>query len=172
MIALSQTLNPNCEHVVGDMRSMRLGREFDAVFIHASIEYITTLNELRQALTTAFVHCKNGGRALFVPDQVQETFEPSTEHGGSDGDGRGACYLEWSHDIAPGTTTYHTDYVFLLYEKGKATQFVTETHTLGVFARADWLRLLAEVGFSGKIVSDSYGSDIFVARKHIASAKQ
>ncbi len=168
MIALSQTLNPNCEHMAGDMRSMRLGREFDAVFIHDAIDYMTTLEDLRHALTTAYIHCKHGGMALFVPDEVRETFEPSTEQGGSDGDGRSARYLEWSHDIAPDSTTYHTDYVFLLHEKGKATQFVAEIHTLGVFARADWLRLLAEVGFSAEIVSDMYERDMFVARKPVS----
>jgi hypothetical protein len=30
MSALSEQLNPECEHVIGDLRSMRLGRTFDA----------------------------------------------------------------------------------------------------------------------------------------------
>lgn len=166
MIALSQTLNPDCEHHVEDMRSMRLGREFDAVFIHDAIDYMTTLDDLRQALTTAYVHCKVGGMALFVPDAVRETFEPSTEQGGSDGEGRGARYLEWSHDLVPGTTTYPTDYVFVLHVEGEPTHVVAETHILGVFARADWLGMLAEVGFSSaEIVRDAYEREIFVAYK-------
>ncbi|MGI9649550.1 MAG: shikimate kinase, partial [Acidimicrobiia bacterium] len=33
MLDLSRTINPECEHVVGDMRSVRLGRRFDAVFV-------------------------------------------------------------------------------------------------------------------------------------------
>src|SRR5579859_2670217 len=43
MLAISRALNPECEHVVGDMRSVRLERQFDAVFIHDAIEYMTTL---------------------------------------------------------------------------------------------------------------------------------
>jgi trans-aconitate methyltransferase len=31
MLAHSRALNPECEHMVGDMRSVRLGREFDRV---------------------------------------------------------------------------------------------------------------------------------------------
>jgi hypothetical protein len=34
MLALSERINPECEHIIGDMRSARLSREFDAVFIH------------------------------------------------------------------------------------------------------------------------------------------
>ena len=34
MLRLSQSLNPDCEHVQGDMRTVRLGQEFDAVLVH------------------------------------------------------------------------------------------------------------------------------------------
>ena len=34
MLAVSRAINPDCEHVHGDMRNVRLGRTFDAVFIH------------------------------------------------------------------------------------------------------------------------------------------
>jgi len=34
MLELSRTINPELEHLVGDMRTIRLGRTFDAVLIH------------------------------------------------------------------------------------------------------------------------------------------
>src|SRR6476620_3794374 len=34
MLAMSRALNPDCEHLVGDMRTLRLVRTFDVVFIH------------------------------------------------------------------------------------------------------------------------------------------
>ncbi len=40
MIAVSRALNPECEHREGDMRSVNLGRTFDAVFIHDAISYM------------------------------------------------------------------------------------------------------------------------------------
>ena len=40
-----------------------------------------------------------------------------------------------------------------------------EQHTLGLFPRADWLRLLAEVGFSTTTVADDYGRTLFVGRR-------
>ncbi len=68
MLAVSRSLNPDCEHLEADMRTVRLGRVFDVVFIHDAIEYMTTLQDLRRAMETAFIHCKPGGAALFVPD--------------------------------------------------------------------------------------------------------
>ena len=41
MLAVSREVNPECEHLVGDMRSLRLGREFDFVLIHDAIMYAT-----------------------------------------------------------------------------------------------------------------------------------
>src|SRR5579871_3012379 len=40
MLALSRELNPECEHVVGDLRSLRLGRTFDAVLVHDAVMYM------------------------------------------------------------------------------------------------------------------------------------
>src|SRR3712207_9249425 len=78
MLAVSRALNPDCEHLLGDMRTLRLGRAFDVVFVHDAIDYMTTREDLRLALETAAVHCKPDGLGLFVPDYVREAFEPST----------------------------------------------------------------------------------------------
>ncbi len=95
MLEVSRRLNPRCEHHVGDLRAVRLGLLFDAVFIHDAVTYMTTVDDLRAALETAFVHCRPGGITVVFPDEVAETFEPTTEHGGSDGpDGRSAA--TWS----------------------------------------------------------------------------
>ncbi|MEM1096726.1 MAG: class I SAM-dependent methyltransferase, partial [Bacteroidota bacterium] len=65
MVEVSRAVNPNCTHKVGDMRTLRLDRVFDAVLIYDAIEYMRTEDDLRQALTTAHVHCAPGGVALF-----------------------------------------------------------------------------------------------------------
>jgi len=59
MLALSRTINPECEHLQGDMRIVRLGRVFDAVFIHDSIDYMQSEADLVQAIETAFINCKS-----------------------------------------------------------------------------------------------------------------
>ena len=165
MLAMSRALNPECEHVEGDMRTVRLGRLFDAVFVHDAIMYMTTEADLRKAMETTFVHCKPGGVALFVPDHVRETFRPTTQHGGHDGKDRGLRYLEWNYDPDETDTTYVTDYAYLLREKDGTVRVEYDRHVMGLFAREDWLRLLREVGFEPRIVHDSFGRELFVAVK-------
>jgi SAM-dependent methyltransferase len=165
MLAISQSLNPECEHLQADMRTLRLGRAYDVVFIHDAIDYMTASQDLAGAIETAFIHGKPGGIALFVPDHVRETFQPSTEHGGNDGDGRALRYLEWTYDPDQNDTIYTTEYVYLLREGNGPAQVEHEQHICGLFSRAEWLRLLSDSGFQPEIVRDPYERDIFVARK-------
>jgi trans-aconitate methyltransferase len=152
MLAVSRRLNPDCEHVQGDMRTVRLGRRFDAVFVHDAVVYMTTESDLKAAIETAFVHCKPGGVALFAPDHVRENFHPSTDHGGHDGDQRGLRYLEWTSDPDPGDSTYLVDYAYLLKERDGSVRVEHDRHVEGLFARAEWLKWLSEAGFEPHVV--------------------
>jgi SAM-dependent methyltransferase len=148
MLDVSRALNPECEHVPGDMRTIRLERLFDAVFIHDAIGYMATEKDLLAALTTAFVHCRPGGPALFVPDDTRETFRPHTSHGGHDVGDRSFRYLEWSFDPDPDDTETTTAFAYLMREGKGPVEYVTEEHHSGLFPRTTWLRLIEEAGFS------------------------
>ena len=148
MLAVSRALNPECEHVQGDMRSVRLGRQFDAVFVHDAICYMTTEADLQKVMDTAFVHCKPGGVALFAPDFVRENFrQPMTDHGGHDGLTRGLRYLEWMWDPDPSDSTYVVDYAYIMRLADGTVQVEHDRHVEGLFDRGDWLRMLARAGF-------------------------
>jgi trans-aconitate methyltransferase len=172
MLEVSRQFNPDCEHLQGDMRTLRLERAFDAVFVHDAITYMTTLGDLKQAIETAFVHCKPGGMAIFVPDDVSETFEPSTDHGGSDGDGRSIRYLEWSYDPDETDTTIVTDYLFLLRDGEQPVQVEHDQHITGLFSREQWLSVLHDTGFRVSIVIDPFDRHVFVARKESSSGME
>jgi SAM-dependent methyltransferase len=155
MLATSRAINPDCEHLEGDMRDVRLGRTFDAVFVHDAIDYMTTESDLRRAMETAFVHCRPGGVALLVPDHTAEAFEPGADHGGHDGaDGRAVRYLEWSTDPDPSDTWIVTEYAFVLRETDGSVEVAHETHRTGLFPRDDWLRLLREAGFDANAIPE------------------
>jgi SAM-dependent methyltransferase len=147
MLAVSRALNPACEHVEGDMRTVRLRREFDAVFVHDAICYMTTLDDLLDAIETGFVHCRPGGVALFCPDFTSETFRPGTDHGGHDGDLRSLRYLEWMWDPDPSDTTYTVDYAYLLREPDGSARVVHDRHIEGLFPRDTWLETMRMVCF-------------------------
>ena len=160
MLAVSRRLNPESAHHQGDMRTIRLGRTFDAVFVHDAVDYMTTEADLRQVIETAFVHCRPGGVALFVPDHTAETFQPVTDHGGSDGrDGRGARYLEWTWDPDPGDTWIRSEYAFLLRDADGSVRVVHETHRTGLFRRKVWLGLLAGAGFHAEAITEQTSED-------------
>jgi SAM-dependent methyltransferase len=171
MLALSRALNPECEHHQGDMRTVRLGREFDAVFVHDAVCYMTTEADLRMAMATAFAHCRPGGAVLFAPDHVRENFQPSTDHGGHDGGARALRYLEWTSDPDPADTTYLVDYAYLLRMPDGTVRVEHDRHVEGLFSRTDWLRWLVDAGFEPHVVPFDHSElepgsyEVFVAKK-------
>lgn len=145
MLALSRTLNPECEHLEGDMRTLRLGRRFDVVFVHDAISYLTTEHDLGAAIETAALHVRPGGVVILTPDATTEIFDPHTAHGGHDGeDGRSLRYLEWIHP-ADGST-YPVDYLIMARGPGEEVRVVHDRHVLGLFPRATWERLVLDAG--------------------------
>jgi SAM-dependent methyltransferase len=174
MLSLSRTLNPECEHVLGDMRTLRLGRAFDAVFVHDAVMYLASEDDLRACLGTAFAHTRPGGVALFVPDCTRETFAPGTDHGGHDGaDGRALRYLEWTSDPDPSDTSFEIDYAVVLHERGQPSRVVHDHHVVGLFPEHTWLHLLEAVGFRARIIpgdpdDDDRAQPLFVGRRAAA----
>lgn len=160
MLSVSRQLNPECEHVQGDMRALRLGRQFDAVFIHDAVDYMTTQADLTLALTTAYGHCRPGGFAVFVPDDIRETFEENTSLDERDaGDGRAVRFMTWTWDPDPDDDAVRTEYSFLLRDVDGEVRAMHETHHIGVFRRHVWLRLLAEAGFEARAVLEETTED-------------
>jgi trans-aconitate methyltransferase len=169
MLKVSEALNPECEHIQGDMRTLRLGREFDAVFAHDAVTYLTTEEDVRSAIETAYVHCRPGGAALFCPDFTRENYRPETDHGGHDGAGKALRYLEWNWDPDPADTTYEVFMVYALRDGDEVT-IESDQHLEGLFAREEWLQWMAEAGFKPKAMpfehSDvDYRIEVFVGGK-------
>lgn len=150
MLAVSGRLNPECEHIPGDMRTIRLGRGFDAVLVHDAIDYITISDDLRAVAETAFAHCRPGGVAMFVPDHVKDTFREfvGAGGGGDDGSGRTARFREWTWDPDPSDDWVQAEYEFVLREPGGGEQVIREKHRLGAFSVQSWLDLLEAAGFA------------------------
>ena len=171
MLEVSQGLNPECEHLEGDMRSVRLGRPFDGVFVHDAVTYMTSESDLREAMATAFFHCRPGGVAFFAPDHLRENFEPSTEHGGHDGLERSLRYLAWTWDPDPADNTYLVDYAYLLREGDGEPWVEKDRHVEGLFSREDWLRWLRETGFEARSIPFEHSEvepgahEFFIARR-------
>lgn len=165
MLEVSRKINPECEHVEGDIRHVRLGRTFDAVLVHDAIAHMTTERDLRAVMQTAREHCRPGGVGLFVPDFLRETFIAGTDQGGSDSSDRHLRFLQWVFDPDPTDTTYVVDFAILMRGRRGPARAAHDRHTLGLFPRATWLRLLREVGLKATVVRDSRVRDVFLARR-------
>ncbi len=153
MLEISRRINPACRHVKGDMRTVRLGSLFDAVFIHDAIDYMTTRDDLQKALDTAFVHCRAGGTLVVVPDHLKESFQEETDHGGVNGSDYSLRYLEWTWDPNPKDTTCLTEYAFLLRSPDGSVDCFSERHEHGLFSKHEWIDLIEDVGFIPQIIS-------------------
>ena len=177
MLAMSRALNPELEHHQGDMRTVRLGRQFDAVFVHDAVCYMTTESDLRQAIETAFVHCKPGGVALFCPDYTRENFEAGAEHGGED-DGRARHAMAIVAVAARSDdTTYFVDYAYLLRESDGSVHVEHDRHLEGFFPRDTWVRLFRDVGFEHKVLPFEHSDlepgkhEVFVCLRPVARSR-
>lgn len=148
MLALSRTINPGLEHVLGDMLTLRLGRQFEVVFVHDAATYLTTEEQVRALAETAFAHCAPGGLVMLCPDNTAENLKFETDHGGHDGDGRALRYLEWCTPGRPGTFEYYVDYVYDFHEDGKPPRVEIDRHICGALPRQVWIDALLAGGFT------------------------
>ena len=170
MLALSRSLNPAQRHVQADMRTLDLGEQFDAVLLHDAVMYLTSEDDLRATFAAMFRHCRPGGAALVLPDVVAETFESFTTSGGGDDetDGRGLRMMEWHWDPDPSDSTFQVDFAFLVREADGTVRSIHEAHTMGLFPRSTYWRLLREVGFEPvavEFIAEFETAEVLLARR-------
>jgi SAM-dependent methyltransferase len=157
MLAICAGINPECTCVHGDMRHVRVDRQFDAVFVHDAVSYITTVEDLQLVADTAANHCNPGGIVLMVPDFVEQTFREGVSHGGANGpDGRSMRYLEWISDPDPNDSTYIADFAYLFRTSDGSVHCEHDRHILGLFSSETWLRAFRLAGLDPRSVSFDY----------------
>jgi SAM-dependent methyltransferase len=165
MLALSREINPECEHIAGDMRVLRLRRQFDVVFVHDAISYMTSERDLRRAIATVFAHCRPGGCALLQPDDVRETFRATRETGGHRVAGRSVRYIELTHPLKATRNFTTVDYIFTLKDCSGTARQIIDRHHVGVFSRATWLDMLRAQGFRARAIVDPWKRVCFLAQR-------
>ena len=148
MLELARRLNPEVEYIEGDMRSVRLGREFDAVIILDSIGYMLSEDALREALRTACEHLRGGGVFLTVIDLYPSTFVQNKTNAWTRAMGDvELAFVENYYDPDPGDTTYECAFLYLIREGGKL-RIETDRHLCGMFPLCAWRKSLESAGFT------------------------
>lgn len=148
MLELCRKLNPGVKTHQGDMRTVRLGRTYDAVLIHDAISYMLDEADLLAAFTTAAAHFDPGGIFVVSPDHFKETLHiPDLVHEIHDFGDRRVTYVEYTFDPDPADTQVEALMTYLIEEDG-TVQIEHDRHTWGLFPKATWIRLMEEAGFS------------------------
>lgn len=150
MVINSLRLNPTVPHVVADMRTMRLGRTFDAYLIHDAICYMQTEDDLKQTFATAMMHLKPGGVFITTPDYYKETFVDGMVRHNTLTDGKTTLtHLEYEYDLDASDTTNQM-LIFYLIRQGGKLRVEKDLHVFGLFPTETWLRLMNEAGFEAE----------------------
>ena len=177
MLALSRRLNPGVDHHQGDMRSLRLGRAFDAVLIHDAVSYLLSEDDLRATIATAQGHLNPGGLLIMNPDWFTETFpgtsvfhwvrdQESEPIPGQEPGQEELTFIEYLCDPDPNDTTIESLFLLIRREEGVLT-LEQDRHLTGLFPVNTWLKLMQEGGFDASRVSyppydEGYGGDLLV----------
>ena len=156
MLEHSRRLNPEVEHHVGDMRTVRLGAVFDAVLIHDAVSYMLTEDDLHAAFATARAHLRPGGLLLVAPDLVAESFEdpmvlrwpirPPHRPGGIRVE-----VEERISDPDPADTIIESVIRYTITE-GRTRRVETDVHLSGLFPVDVWMSLMDGAGFKTEVL--------------------
>jgi SAM-dependent methyltransferase len=168
MLSHAKTLNPECEFLIGDMRTLDLSREFDAVYLNDAVVYMTTEDDLLKAFQSAHRHLRPGGVMVTLAEVTKETFRQNrTSASSQKADDLEIVFIENNYDPDPDDTTYETTFVYLIRERGNL-RIEHDRHIVGLFSLDAWRRLLSDAGFEISEQTCRLGGEeyrIFACRK-------
>lgn len=150
MLKLARSLNPDVAYHYGDMRTVRLGTQFDAVAILDSIAYMVSEKELKDAFTTAYHHLRPGGIFLTQVELHAGHFNQNntrcSTHAQNDTE---IVFIENYYDPDTTDTTCESTFIYLIRRHGNL-EIYTDHHICGIFPLKTWIDLLTETGFKVK----------------------
>lgn len=146
MLDVSRVVNPSVEHIVGDMRTLRLDRIFDAVMILDAISYMLTLDDLRKTFETARAHLEPGGVFIAGPDWIDGiTAIPNLSC--KLGKSNELSYAEYVHDPDPNDTEVELIFNFYIPQPDGSVKVEEDRHRHGLFPLQAWLLTMREARF-------------------------
>jgi ubiquinone/menaquinone biosynthesis C-methylase UbiE len=146
MLNKARAAHPDIEYIEGDMRTLRLNRQFDAVAIPDSIDYMVSLDDLRQAIQTSVEHLKTGG-VLLVVAKTEETFQNNNFAYTGEKDGVHVTLLENNYINLFRPNSYEATLVYLIRQQGELT-IHTDHQILGLFPKATWDQVFKDAGLA------------------------
>ena len=152
MLDNCRKLVPRAEVIVGDMRTVRLGKTFSAVLIHDAIDYMLSEDDVRKALKTAAEHLEPGGLCAIAPTYTREVFvDGDVADDGTTTDSEELTYFTYVHDPDPSDDTFEMILLYLIRNmETREVEVVEDRHTCGLFSNAKWLEWMGDAGFDAR----------------------
>jgi len=176
MLDQARAAHPDIEYLEGDMRTLRLNRQFDAVAIPDSIDYMVSPTDFQQAIQTAVEHLKFGG-VLLVVGKMMESFHDNNFAYTGEKSGVHVTVLENNYINSYRPNTYEATLVYLIRQHGELT-IHTDHQVLGLFSQATWEKVFKEAGLTMRQVTldgaydrhllgeGEYPLTVFVGQRH------
>jgi len=177
MLRIAREVNPEVTYIHGDMRSIELEEFFDVIAVPDSIGHMVTLEDLQEAVLTAYKHLKPGG-VFFVVASIAEEFQENNFVYTGAKNGVEVTLFENNYIPYPDGTTYEATVVYLIRQNGEL-EIHSDTDTISLFSQLTWSDLLKKTGFEVKQVrlehsydrylmdSGEYILSMFICRKSI-----
>ena len=147
MLDLARSLNAECTYLRGDMRTSRLGKDFDAVVVFDSLAHMLSKQDLKAAFETAFIHLRPGGVLCTYREIASETFvqnkTAATAHSDDDVE---IVLIENYYDPDPHDSTFESTTLYLI-RRGGDLKIESQQGLLGLFSLETWKCSLNGVGF-------------------------
>ena len=153
MLDKARAKNPEIEYIEGDMRTIRLDRQFDAVVIPDSIDYIATMGGLQQVIHTAALHLRRGGVLLVVCSTAEQFRNNNFVYTGEKGDVHVTLFENnYTSPYAP--QTHEITLFYLIRQRGQLKTY-SEHIVAGLFPQASWEGVFKQAGLT------VYSQDLF-----------
>lgn len=156
MLENCRRLVPDAQTVVGDMRSVRLNKTFDAVFIHDAVDYMLSEDDVCRALKTAAGHLNPGGLCVIAPTYTRETFvDGDVADDGTTTDSEELTYFTYIHDPDPADDTFEMILLYLIRDaQTRAVEVIEDRHVCGLFLDEQWLKWMSDAGFEAEHIHE------------------
>jgi SAM-dependent methyltransferase len=154
MLAVARTRLPGVSLREADMRTLDLGKTFDAVTcLFSSIGYMHDPGELRAAIARLAAHVAPGGVLILDgwvrPDQWRDNFRPDHPDVAHDSD---VTVVRLSFSRREGSITELEMHHLVQTDAG--IEYFTETHRLRLTATDDYVSAVSEAGLKAQVIPD------------------
>jgi SAM-dependent methyltransferase len=154
MLKLAKEKNPELSYKIGNMKSFKLKKKFDAITTLTGVmHYNYSYEELKKTLKNLYNHLEKGGILLFNWGVVKETafqkgkiinFVKVSTFSLEDLD---CVLINNAYDPNRKDTTMESHLIFLIRKNGGPMRVIVDKHLQGLFELKKVCRILKEIGF-------------------------